>query len=245
MGINNKQYNSSGINDTPTLNEPQQKSSALVNYGKIFGYMASALLLTAGVALLFGFLFSLWIKNNGNKVPGGLIVIQMIASVLTLIAMILMNFVGLKKKAFVTGGFYLFAGLMGVTLSTLTMYVQWWILGAAFAITSVVFLLMWGIAAIGKEKLKPLAIVGLTMLFGAFIVGFITFIILLFAPISNPALLWIIDFVVFAAIMFITMADMARIQTIASSGGDFDNLAVYCACTLYIDFIYNISYDLN
>ena len=51
-------------------------------------------------------------------------------------------------------------------------------------------------------------------------------------------LYWIISLLTFAAIMFVTIWDMWRIKQIAQTGEMSDNLVLYCAFTLYVDFIY-------
>ena len=203
--------------------------------------MFSALILTAGVALLFGYLFSLWYAKDPNRAAGMINLILAISGIGTVVVMLIMNFASLKNGKGVKVGFYVFAGLMGITLSTLTIYTQNTpILGIAFGLTSLIFAAMWGIAAIGKEKLAPLAVVGLGLLSGALLVSLFTWIVaLIIRPTqSTLTLLWVLDFVIFGAIMLITIVDMARIQTILKQANVSDNTAIFCACTLYIDFIY-------
>ena len=50
---------------------------------------------------------------------------------------------------------------------------------------------------------------------------------------------WITDFVIFGIIFVITAIDINRVKKIAEMGGfsSNTNLAIYCAYTLYVDFI--------
>ena len=50
---------------------------------------------------------------------------------------------------------------------------------------------------------------------------------------------WIIDFVCFALILLVTAIDMHNIKKIvdSSQGMNGNNLAIYCAYCLYVDFI--------
>ncbi|MDD3841246.1 MAG: hypothetical protein PHI75_00800, partial [Bacilli bacterium] len=48
----------------------------------------------------------------------------------------------------------------------------------------------------------------------------------------------LIDGAIFVAMLLITMYDVWRIQQIANRGGESNNLALYCAFSLYVDFMY-------
>ena len=49
---------------------------------------------------------------------------------------------------------------------------------------------------------------------------------------------WIVSFALFAAMMFITIFDIWNIKKICEKGEMSTNLELYCAFTLYVDFIY-------
>ena len=240
MGINNKNYNTEDVViDTPKVHPGDSAPTKSFSLAKVFGYMFIALLITAVVAVGVGALFGEWYKNDRNAANSGISIILAISSILTIITLFIINFGALKKGKGVKIGFFIFAGLMGVTLSTLVMFTDNLpIVGIAFGLTSLIFALMWGIAALGKEKIAPLGVVGAGLLLGAGLVALFSWIIILCTSAVDPTLIWVLDFIVFGAIMLITIADIARIQTICRQGEIYDDLAVYCACTLYIDFIY-------
>lgn len=240
MGINNRNYNSSGMVNTPKLDKQTSSSSTGLNLAKVFAYMFSALIITAAIAVAVGFGWRSWLQSaDRSNVVGKINAILAVSGFLTIITTLIMNFVCLKQGKGVKIMFYIFAALMGVTLSTLTIYTEELpIVGIAFGMTSAVFALMWLVAFIGKDKLNPLATVGITVLLGAGLVALITWIITLFTRNVNNTVIWVLDFIIFGAIMLITIVDIARIQKIAAQGEMYDDLAVFCACTLYVDFIY-------
>ena len=242
MGINNRNYNTDNtVIEEPktTLGSNKSSSQAGVNFAKIFGYMFAALGVTAIVATLVGLGFNAWIKSNNNVVPSGMNVILVVASILTVIVNLVMNFVCLNKGKGVKFAFFFFAALMGVTMASLTTFVDWYLLAVAFGLTAGVFAIMWLIALIGGQKLTPLAIVGTSVLFGAILVGSITALIVAFSTLRvNPTFVWIIDFVIFGAVMLITIYDISHINDIVRKSEVTDNTAIFCACTLYVDFIY-------
>lgn len=54
----------------------------------------------------------------------------------------------------------------------------------------------------------------------------------------SSTLYWVISFAIFAAMMFITIFDIWNIKKITERGEMSTNLELYCAFTLYVDFIY-------
>ena len=73
---------------------------------------------------------------------------------------------------------------------------------------------------------------GMGLFMGAIILGLINWLI------QSTMIMWIVSFAVFAAVMFITIFDIWNIKKICERGAMSNNLALYCAFTLYVDFIY-------
>jgi FtsH-binding integral membrane protein len=94
------------------------------------------------------------------------------------------------------------------------------------------------IALITKSSMNGLAIIGSMLFIGAGITGLFAWIFTLFLPIYNLTLYYILTFAVFVAVMLITMWDVKRITTICENGEMNNNLSLYCAFTIYTDFIY-------
>ena len=129
--------------------------------------------------------------------------------------------------------------MMGLLLSELVLFVPWPILGITFVITAGVFGIMFLISYISKGSLNFLGVLGLGLFIGAGIISLVGWILLLTGVLGDyMTLYWIVSLLTFAAIMFITIWDMWRIKKIAEGGEMSDNLVLYCAFILYVDFIY-------
>jgi FtsH-binding integral membrane protein len=129
--------------------------------------------------------------------------------------------------------------LMGVALSSITVFIPWFLLGITFGITALVFGLMALIAFLAKGKLNGLAIAAIGLFFGAGIMSLMLLILMLFGAIGGTMvwLYWVISLAVFAAVMLITIWDLRRIKDIAARGELTRNLSLFCAFILYNDFI--------
>ena len=216
-------------------------SSTAFSLAKIFGFMFIGLLITAGIALGLGAYFNYALFNNEQVTNFEA------TNAIILIALLITSFIGIivlsivvpitvaRGKHSVLVPSIIYTVLMGVMLSTLTLFIPWYILGLTFGITSLVFGIMALIALISKSRLNGLAIVAIGLFIGAGIMVGAMFILSLFTDVTT--LYWIITIVVFAAVMFITLWDIARIKAIAQKGEMTNNLSLYCAFILYNDFI--------
>ena len=219
--------------------------------GRVYGRMFFNLILTAVIAIGMGLIFNLWIfgtltisEDLGNieSINGTGLVTLLIIMIVSGIALLVISFV-VHGRAFrgksLTVPTYIYCVLMGLILSTLVMFVPWPVLGITFAITSGIFGIMFLISYISKGSLNSLGIIGIGLLIGAAILSLIGWIFMLTGFLGAYIhLYWIISLLSFAAIMFITIWDMWRIKKIAEEGAMSDNLVMYCAFILYVDFIY-------
>ena len=94
------------------------------------------------------------------------------------------------------------------------------------------------IAFLSKGNLSGLAITGIGLLIGALMLSLVNWIMWLVSPATWSVLYIAIQFIVLAAVMLITIYDMWRIKKIAERGEMNTNVELYCAFTLYVDFIY-------
>ena len=159
----------------------------------------------------------------------------MIASgIALLILTFVIQFVFLRGKHSILVPALIYCLLMGTLLSTFTILLEnnYWLLGMAFGITAGIFLLMTLIAVISRGNMAPLLMVGIGLLIGSGILALVNWII------GSTMIMWIVTFAIFAAIMFITIFDIWNIKKICERGEMTNNLALYCAFTLYVDFIY-------
>ncbi len=234
----------------------ENKQSRNLLIGKVYGYMFFGLLLTAIIAIGVGILFNIWIFGtiDTSKIdysdpattisaPGVMTLLVML--VVSGIALIVMSFVihivYFKNKHSLMVPAIIYCSLMGLLLSELIIFVPWQVLGITFAITAGIFGIMYLIATFSKGNLSALGIVGFGFLLGSGLIALVGWILMLTGALGSQAavtLYWVVSLLSFAAIMFITIWDMWRIKKIAEQGEMSDNLVLYCAFNLYVDFIY-------
>ena len=226
---------------------PRGAGRAVVDRGgalsltRIFMYMFVGLLITAGISVGLGLLFRNIFAGADidamNNAAIAYLVILIVSGLSVLVLSILLNvFLYKGKSLWVPSILYVVS--MGVLLSAFTIFVDWGVLGLAFGITAGAFGLMALIAFLSKGNLSGLAIAGLGLLIGAMLLSIVN-VILYFATGGAWSTLYIvISFILLAAMMLITIFDMWRIKKICEKGEMSTNLELYCAFTLYVDFVY-------
>ena len=209
-------------------------STGMLSFAKVFLYMFIGLAITTVVAFAMGATLFYSVENgaDANFVANVGLGITIGSAVALFILMIVIQFVFLKGKHSIAVPAIIYCVLMGVVLSWFTILVDWRLLGMAFGITSGIFLIMTLIALVTKGNLSPLLMLGFGLIMGAGILALVNWLI------GSTMIYWIVTFAIFAAMMFITMFDIWNIKKIAEKGAMNSNLELYCAFTLYVDFIY-------
>lgn len=227
----------SQIYETPNqevVDNKRKESTGLVSFAKVFLHMFIMLAITTAVAFgLGGVLYYASVNGADPALLSNVYLGLMISSAIGIfVLMFVINFFVFRGNHSMVVPIALYCTLMGVLLSSFTILIDWRILGMAFGITSGIFLLMSLIAIFTKGNMSPLLMVGLGLLFGSLILSLVNWLI------GSETIYWIVSFAVFAAMMFITMFDIWNIKKICERGSLNNNLALYCAFTLYVDFIY-------
>jgi FtsH-binding integral membrane protein len=229
------------VSDERRYEEQPKKASKSHSFSlaKVFGYMFAGLLITAVVAFGMGAIFAYWLNIDFETASGALFVVMIASAIVTIILSIVMSF-SLRKKSTMAMAVpaVIYAVCIGFLLSSFTIYLDWWLLATAFGITSLVFGLMALISLSAKGNMSGLSIVGIGLFVGCGILSLVNLLIMLIAPSIFQPMYWIISLGMFAAVMFITMFDIWNIKRICQTGELSNNLALYCAFTLYVDFIY-------
>ena len=243
MGINNRDYNTSN----PTMEEKApsatviQVGSRSLNMAKVYGYLFLALLLTGGIAFGVGYLFTLWMMHDielgTDTYASGMLAILVVSAIGLIVLSFVVHGVAFRDKHSVLPYYIAYIALMGILLSTFTMFIDWRLLGVAFGITSIVIGIDALIALFAKGNFSWVAMMGLSLLFGSMIVFLFSWLMSLWIP-ALGMMIYIIDFVIFIAIMLLTLVDIVRITRIAEQGEMSQNLALYCSFIIYVDFIY-------
>lgn len=225
--------------------EQLANSSTAFSIAKVFGYMFVGLLITAAIALGLGAYFgAVLMKDAGTDVNTRLqatnAIILLALLIISAIAIIVLSFVvpivAIRNRHSVLVPAIIYSIFMGIMLSSLAVFIDWQILGITFGITALVFGLMALIGLLSKSRLNGLAIAGIGLFVGAGLLS-LTLWILMLVGVNVGPLYWLISLMTFAAVMLITIWDMARIKYIAEKGEMTKNVSLYCAYILYNDFI--------
>lgn len=206
--------------------------------GIVFLYMFIALFITAGVSALVGYLFTtIWPIDYSDNTYLIYLITLIVSAVLMVGVNIWFSFAGYRTKGGLYIPFAIYSILMGVLVSSFTMFVDFYVLALSFAMTCLAFLIMALIGILSKGNINFLLIVALGTLSGALFIGIMNWVwYLLFPSLFDVAYL-IIEFSIFVVVMLITAVDVWRIKQIVLRGEANNNLALYCAFNLYVDFI--------
>lgn len=244
MAINGRNYGSSDPSMPKYSKDSLTTPSTAVNLGKVFGIMFIWLLFTAGITIGLGYLFNAWLYPNGIRNPnavGPMLGILIGSGIALIILTFIIQFFALRKGKGMVILSSLYVLLMSVLCASITLYIDWYILGVALGITTLIFGVLAVIGLLAKN-VKPIAMIGFMLIIGAGLTALITWLVILIggSRISNGMVtwLWIIDFAIFAGMLLMIIVDMAQIKRICASGEVTTNLTLYCALTLYTDFVY-------
>ena len=226
--------------------QQQENQAKITGHGlaRIYGYMGIGLAITAGVAVLVAWFFSSHINSVDSLNTWNSWVIGYLATVIgCAIACLILSFVvpitAMRNKHSIWVPYILYAIFMGGLLSALLLAgISWAIIGEAFGISAVAFLIMFFIGFFAKKDISlPLyVIIGLLSMVALVLVFWILFGIIF--GWGNLRTIDIIYSVIICVIMLLFIAiDGARAKTIAGKGGVTNNIYLYCSFVMYSDFI--------
>jgi len=206
--------------------------------GAVFLYMFLALLITGIVAAGLGLVFEklLYTTDRGtfNRAYSTTLIVSL---VLYIPIMLWVQFAALKNSKGMVPAYVLYAITMGVFLSTFTNFIPFYEIAIAFGGTCVAFGLMTLIAWFSRRNINTLAVIGSGLLFGSLILIAIN-LILVACNVRIEPFMWAIQFIMLVAVILITIFDLRNVKEIAANGGAGTNIALLCALSLYVDFIY-------
>ena len=213
--------------------------------GKTFLYMFMALAITVVVAVGVGLLFNslLFAKFNyeTGTLDGEFILLYfglLIVSLLGLLGVgIWFNIAAVRGRSNLWPPFIIYAVLMGTLGSFFVLFIDIWTLGIALGITTITFGGMAAIGLLSKRDLSFLSIVAMGLGIGILVLALSNLIFFFIAPTLWTWNYVLIQGLVLLLVMIITIIDTWRIKKIAETGEANENLALFCAFNLYIDFI--------
>ena len=189
MAINGRNYGTSGPNNVYTEHHSSVDSKTL-NLGKVFGIMFLWLLATAGIAFGGGALFYNWLLADEVAASNGILATLVISGISLIVLTFVIQFWALRRDKGMIVLSSLYVLCMGLLCSSMTLFLDWQILGIALGLTTAIFGVLALIGLLAKN-VRPIAMVGFMVLFGSLIVGLFTWIFTLVFNFQNPALLYV------------------------------------------------------
>lgn len=214
--------------------------------GVTFIYLFIALLITAGISLGLGAIMN---SVLGSALYGGdeeafnnaltpYLVMMIVSAISTIVFTIWIRIAMARGGRGILIPCILYTVSMGVLLSSFSLFLPFYDLALAVGITSVAFGGMALIGILGGNKIRWFGLIGFGLLIGAMLIGLTSFIWYLLAPNFYNIIYSLIMGIMLIAVLLITAYDVYNMKRIADSGTGTNNLAMYCAFNLYVDFIY-------
>ena len=207
----------------------------------VFGYMFIGLLVTAAVSLGFSYFIAARYSENGllNGVGYTIVMISgIVAVVLSYVITFINNIYSLKTGKAPWVGFLLYAVCMGVSFSLVLLSgVDFGTIGEALGLTALSFGVVFLIGYFAKSDLSPLLLIAFALLICIVLASAFWF---LFYLINPAAFSWFNVGISVAIIIFCLLIvgfEANNIGKIVEKGQGNSNLALYCAFSLYTDFI--------
>jgi|LAHS01.1.fsa_nt_gb uncharacterized protein len=213
--------------------------------GMVFLYMFIGLAITALTSFCFAyFLTANFRATNGTDVLNeqgmNILIFTVIASfIIALIDSFTMPFLSSRTGKAPWIGYIVYALCMGLSLSVILLVgIPFDLIGEAFGITALVFLVMALIGGFSKVDLSPLAFIGIALAIGLLMVSLFWGIYMAVAGYQTYYLYYYLGSMGLIVVMMLFVAfDVNRMVAIAQKGMATTNTALYCAFQLYGDFI--------
>lgn len=218
---------------------------------RVCGYMAIAVAITAIVAVgLAAFMYYVAFgKHNFDEVVSlfrdgqynggviGYLIVFGVSVIGSLIMGFLMPMFLLSQKRSAWPAFIIYSILMGGMLSCFVLLVDLATLGQALGISVGAFLIMFLIGRFSKVNLNPLGLVAIGLLFVLLFVGLFSGLFYWLNPSGFSWFNLVFNIIVCGLMMIITAVDAYNIQKLLERGKTSDNVLLFCAYSLYCDFI--------
>lgn len=230
-----------------TEKEINEKYAGRVGFiGKVFLYLFLGILLSSVVCVALSYImFNVIAQGDESLIEDyltGYLVIMGISGIGVIVLSLITSIKGFRAKNIMVP-YLIYASLMGVLLSTFTIFTgSFYLIGTALAITSVIFLVCMLLSFItgGRLHWAFSLLIGLAIT-GILLVLFNIFLLPLALTTSigqnlSYEVFYTLELVTLGMIVLVTFIDFSRINTIAQSGGD-RQAAQYCAYALYCDFV--------
>lgn len=204
--------------------------------GKVFTYMFLLLLLTMGVSFGVSCIFQYGIADINVRNQAYLITL-ITASITQCVLSFVIAFTSLRRGKVAIVPLIIYSVCMGILISSFTFLgLEWYTLAATFGIAALSFAAM-AIFGMHSKNATGLGLAGFGLLFGVMIAGLFNLFLFLFLPGGFAVVNIVTSILVVVAIMLITVYDVYNIKVISERCQVSNNLALYLAFNLYLDFI--------
>ena len=235
--------------DSPKKSSFQESNAATPanrQLAKSFGYMALGLAISGLVAFLVSYLFVYVLKWAGERgqfasaFAGYYFAVMAISFVGLLVTGVVMSIVMARNKHSAWVPYILYTVFMGVFLSSfLILGIDFQTIGEAFLLTSASFLAMFLIGYFSKGGVRILGMVA--SLLGTMALFFALFWLIKILISGNGAGYFAFDMIFSGVILLISVLvvaiDAFNIKNILEKADGMKNVALYCAFTMYSDYI--------
>lgn len=216
----------------PNVGERTTQRSLL---SKTFLYMFGFLMITVVVCLAISLIFQN-VGMGSQAMDRAYTIMLITASITQVVLTIVIVFTSLRPGKAKVIPIVLYAICMGVLISSFALFLEWYTMVATFGIAALSFGAMALIGATSKRA-SGMGMVGFGLLFGVLMVSLFNIIFVLLLP-----GVWVIQNIITSiilviAIMLITAYDVYNIKQISMRCQADNNLALYLAFNLYLDFI--------
>ena len=231
MATYNFNTSTSGISD---------RASQRSLLSKTFLYMFLFLMITVAVSISVSLIFqNCGLSTEGvitEQIAKAYTITMITASVAQIVLTIVIVFTSLRQGKAKVIPIVLYAICMGVLISSFSLYLNWWTLAATFGIAALSF---GGMALLGVtvKNATGLGLVGFGLLFSVVMASMFNLIFALLLPGVWLVQNIVTSFILVIAIMLITAYDVYNIKQISMRCQADNNLALYLAFNLYLDFI--------
>ncbi len=229
-----------------SFNENKTTAPANRLFAKAFGYMALGLAISGLVAFVTSYIFVFILKWAGEKgqiataYSTGYLIVMIVSFVGLLVTGVVMSAVMAKNKHSAWVPYILFTVFMGVFLSSfLILGIDFQTIGEAFLLSSAAFLAMFLIGYFSKGGVKILAMVA--SLIAMMTLFFAMFWLIKVLISGNNVGYFAFDMIVSLAILVVSVlvvaVDAYNIKRILERAEGMKNVALFCAFTMYTDYI--------
>lgn len=209
---------------------------------KVFGYMFIGLLITAAVSFGWSLAIAYFlVDSNGYITDTGLTAIiatAIIGGIGGIIVPIINGIISIKTGKAPWIGYIIYAICIGLLFSLVMLGgIDLGVVAEAFAITALAFGSMFLVGFFSKKNLNWLGMIAMGLSVSVLLTSLFWGLFYLFAPSAAIILDYLVSLAVIAIAMIFVAIDTYNIKQISEKGENNNNVALYCAFTMYADFI--------